>query len=433
MSLLRLALAYLRARLLHTALGLVLLALGSATITVLVLFGSQLQDRLTRDLRGIDLVVGAKGSPLQLILSSVFQADIPTGNIPLEQAQVVRTHPLVRAAVPLAMGDSALGARIVGTEPAYLELYGAALAEGRVWQAPLEAVLGADVAARSGLGLGARFVGSHGLAGGGAAHADAPYAVVGRLAPTGTVVDRLVLTSVESVWQVHAAHQPRPAPGPAAPGAPAPAGSPDAHDDHDHAAGPAPAVAATPVKPTPGAEVTALLMRYKSPLAAVQLPRFVNAQPALQAASPAFEAARLFALVGVGLDTLRAFGALLIVAAGLGIFAALTGAMQERRYDLALMRAMGASRGLLVREVVLEALILVAAGTALGLLLGHALLEAAARLLPEAGGIGLTGLRLEPAEAWLVLGTLAVGLVAALLPAVQAYRTDIVRTLAQRT
>jgi putative ABC transport system permease protein len=203
MSLLGLSLAYLRARALNAALNLVLLALGVGTIVLLLLFSAQLGERLTRDARGIDLVIGAKGSPLQLILSSIYHVDFPTGNIRLAEAERWANHPLVAEAIPLALGDSLAGFRILGTEHAYAEHYGAELADGRLWQEPFEATLGALVAASTGLRVGDRFVGSHGLAPGGPQHGEHPYTVVGLLEPTASVLDRVVLTPTESVWLVH--------------------------------------------------------------------------------------------------------------------------------------------------------------------------------------------------------------------------------------
>ena len=203
MSLFGLSLAYIRARALNAALNLALLALGVAMIVLLLLFSAQLEDRLTRDARGIDLVIGSKGSPLQLILSSIYHVDFPTGNIPLAEAERWAEHPLVAEAIPLALGDSLAGFRIIGTEHAYAGHYGGELAGGRLWEAPFEATLGALVAAQTGLGVGDHFVGSHGLAPGGPEHGEHPYTVVGVLKPTASVLDRVVLTPIESVWLVH--------------------------------------------------------------------------------------------------------------------------------------------------------------------------------------------------------------------------------------
>jgi putative ABC transport system permease protein len=397
MSLFGLSLAYIRARALNAALNLALLALGVGMIVLLLLFSAQLEGRLTRDARGIDLVIGSKGSPLQLILSSIYHVDFPTGNIPLADAERWAEHPLVAEAIPLALGDSLAGFRIIGTEHAYAEHYGAGLADGRLWQAPFEATLGASVAAQTGLGVGDQFVGSHGLAAGGPQHGEHPYTVVGVLEPTASVLDRLVLTPVDSVWLAHGIE-------------------PHAHDEGGE-------------RPL---EITALLIRYKSPVAAVQLPLLVNQESGLQAAAPAFETARLLSLVGIGVDTLRGLGLLLIATAGLSVFIALSNAMQERRYDLAVMRTLGASRAQLFTQPLLEGLLLAGAGALLGILLGHAVAEAVGHFLPEGRNMGLSGLTWLPQELFILILALLVGLVAALLPAVQAYRTDIAAVLASR-
>ncbi|HYZ25741.1 MAG TPA: FtsX-like permease family protein [Geminicoccaceae bacterium] len=452
MSLLGLSIAYIRARALNAALNLALLALGVATIVLLLLFSTQLGERLTRDARGLDLVIGAKGSPLQLILSSIYHVDFPTGNVPLEEVARWRQHPLVEAVIPIALGDSVAGFRIVGTEHAYAEHYGGELAQGRLWEAPFEATIGSAVAAATGLGVDDTFVGSHGLAPGGPTHADEVYTVVGVLARTASVLDRLVLTPIDSVWLVHGIKPPHDEAADSDPEhgeAPvAPAGSAEAPargedeppdiqtepDEHDHEL--EPEEGGEPGhgfdRPAPRLEVTSLLLRYNSPLGAVQLPRLVNQQSALQAASPAFETARLLSLVGIGIDTLRGFGLLLIGTAGLSVFIALSNAMQERRYDLALMRTLGASRRQLFTQPLLEGLILAGAGALLGILLGHLVAESAGRLVPEARNMGLTGLTWLREETYVVALALGVGLLAALLPAIQAYRTDIAAVLASR-
>jgi putative ABC transport system permease protein len=396
--------SYLRARALSTTLNIVLLALGVATITLLLLTVSQLEERMHRDARGIDLVVGAKGSPMQIILSSIYQLDVPTGNIPLQAAQELAAHRAVKHAIPMALGDNYEGFRIVGTNHDYVAHYGAQLREGRLWQAPLEAVLGADVAARSGLTLGASFLGAHGMGGGAGEHLhdEHPYTVVGILQPTGSVVDRIVLTSVESVWAVHA----------------------DQYDIIDVAR-------IAELMPEEEKEVTALLIRYSSPLAAAILPRYVNENTVMQAASPAYETARLFSIIGVGVDVLRGFALVLIFSAGLSVFIALYNALNERRYDLAIMRALGARPRKLMGLLLFEALLLAAIGAAIGLALGHALTSLVGVALRQAQQVAITGWTWHPGEIWIVALALAVGVIAALLPAWRASRTDIAGTLAR--
>src|SRR5215471_14030081 len=141
MNLGRIAYSYARQSPLTTLLNLALLTLGVATVTLLLLLTTALDERLKRDAAGIDLVVGAKGSPLQLVLAGIFHVDVPPGNIPLAEIEKLRANPLIREVVPIAMGDSFRGFHIVGTVHEFLGLYGARLEAGRAWQAPMEAVL----------------------------------------------------------------------------------------------------------------------------------------------------------------------------------------------------------------------------------------------------------------------------------------------------
>jgi len=404
MNLATISLGYLKARRLNTALNVLLLALGVATITLLLLTTSQLEERMQRDARGIDLVVGAKGSPMQIILSSIYQLDVPTGNVSWKQAQELARHRMVKKVIPLALGDNHKGFRIVGTHHDYVAHYGARLAQGRLWQAPLEAVLGAEVAAATGLGMDATFFGAHGLGGreGEDMHEMHPYRVVGVFAPTGSVVDRIVLTDVASVWAVHA----------------------DQHEIKDVAR-------IAELLPDEEKEYTALLVQYASPLAAAVLPRYINQNSEMQSASPAYETARLFTIIGVGVDVLRGFALVLIVAAGLSVFIALYNALLERRYDLAVMRTLGASPWRLMMLMLFEGALLAGFGAVLGIALGHVLTEVLGFAFRAAKQVAVTGWTWVNAELWLVVMALAVGAAAALLPAWRAYRTDVAATLAR--
>jgi putative ABC transport system permease protein len=398
------SLAYLRARALNTTLNVMLLALGIATITLLLLTTSQLEERMQSDARGIDLVVGAKGSPMQIILSSIYQLDIPTGNISWKEARELARHRAVKKAIPLALGDNYRGFRIVGTEHDYVAHYGARLQQGRLWQAPLEAVVGAEVAAKTGLAMDATFSGAHGLGGGEGEHVHEkhPYRVVGLLERTGTVLDRIVLTGVESLWAVHA----------------------DQHDIKD-------VMRVAELLPDEEKEYTALLIQYASPIAAAILPRYINQNSAMQAASPANEMTRLFTIIGVGVDVLRGFAVVLIIAAGLSVFIALYNALLERRYDLAVMRTLGARPGRLMALMLIEGLLLAGIGAVVGIALGHVLTEVLGIALAAAKQVAVTGWAWVNAELWLIALALGVGVIAALLPAWWAYRTDIAGTLAR--
>lgn len=424
MSPLALAAAYLRQHPLSTLLNVLLVALGVATLAVLLLLSRQAEQALAAGAGGVDFVVGAEGSPLQLILSAVYHVDSPTGNIPGATLETLRRNRAVAQAVPLALGDSYRGVRIVGTDTSAWTVTGARLAAGRLWQRPGEVVVGARAAHAAGLSLGDTLVGAHGLSEATAAygHDDAPLIVVGRLAPGAGTADGLIWTSVETVWQAHGLSAGQSgAPPPPPPGAlvpPPPTG----------ALPPPPGM----VAPSDGRDLTAILVRVASPIAVALLPRQIDAEPGVQAAVPAREVQRLLRLFGVGFATLRLFGVVLLGAALLSLFLALTTAMRARRADLAVLRALGARRRTLVALVLAEGLALTTAGLVAGLALGHAAVEVLGRLAPGAGTtVTLTGWTWVPAESALVAAALVVGLVASALPALTAYRTSVATTLAE--
>jgi putative ABC transport system permease protein len=408
MRLAALAWRYLWSRPLVSALNLLLLSLGLAAVGFVLLVSEQIESGMRRDLAGIDLVVGAKGSPMQIMLAGVFHLDVPTGNIPLRTLDTLRAQPLVARAVPISLGDSLKGHRIVGTTPEYLELYGASIGAGRLWSAPMQAVLGADVARRTGLKPGDRFAGSHGLGEQGDAHAGHDYEVVGVLAPSGSVLDRLVLTDLASVWQVHEVMH-------------GPAGA-AAHDDHDeHEDHDADAQAAR--------EVTMVLISYRSPLAAISLPRWVNAQDGLQAAAPALETARLLRMVGAGAEVLRGFGWVLLLSAALSVFVALLHAVRERQADLAMLRMLGAPPWRVGVLVSLEGLWLALLATLIGLALAHGLTQALGLYLAAEQSLQLSGAWLSAWEAAIPALAVLLALLAAAWPAWRAYRLDVTELL----
>ena len=400
MKTLRWAWQFLWSRPLAAALNLLLLSLGLASITLVLLVNHQIQQAFARDLAGIDVVVGAKGSPLQLILSGVFQIDTPTGNVPLAAVQALQANPQVAKLIPISMGDSFKGYRIIGTTPDYLSHYGGVMASGALWQAPMQAVLGAKVARDTGLRVGDSFAGSHGLGGGGHAHGQTPYTVTGVLAPGGSVMDRLILTPTESVWRVHEKDI-----------------ALDAQDQ----------------KILEGErEVTLALIQYRSPLAAVTFPRFINTATDMQAAAPAVEISRLLGLIGIGADVLRAFAGVLLLTAGVSVFIALWSAVRERRADLALLRMLGAAPRQLAALLWCEAVWLALLATLLGLAMGQGVAALVALALDVDKSLSLSALSWPPAL--LVVPALALGVAAAsaLLPTWEAYRVSVLELLQSR-
>lgn len=261
----------------------------------------------------------------------------------------------------------------------------------------MQAVLGHEVARATGLKPGDRFVGSHGLGLGGEEHAQTPFEVVGVLARGSSVLDRLVLTDLVSVWRVHE----------------------DLHevDEEDRAVLEA------------ERQVTMALVRYRSPLGAAMLPRWVNAQESLQAAAPAVESARLLRMVGAGREVLQGFGGLLLVTSLLSLFITQMALVRERQGDLALLRLMGAPPWRLAWLVALQSLIVVGLSLLLGLLLAHAAQAVLALWLAGQQSLPLLPDYWSPTELRLWPLALVLALLAAALPAWRAMRTEVTQLL----
>jgi len=381
---------------LTTILNIILVAFGVGILSILFLASTQISNKLEKNAKDIDLVVGAKGSPLQLILSSVYHIDYPTGNIQAKDAYKLMQSPMVKRAVPLALGDNYNGYRIVGTDSTFSNLYGLSILKGSFWHNDLEVTLGSTVALKSGLKIGDSFFGAHGLTGNGDVHKQHAYQVKGILKPQGNITDNLILTNIGSVYKMH-------------------------EEKHTHAVG-------EEAKEINDKQITALLIQYKSPMSVILFPRMVNQSTNMQAASPAMESARLFSLIGVGIDTLQWFAIFIMGIAALSIFISLYNAMKERKYDLAIMRCLGASKSKLFFLVMFEGVLVTFIGACLGLLIGHVALEVIGTY-QESSQAKLTGLTAIPQEVYLIWIGLFIGALASLIPAMQIYKVDIAETL----
>ncbi|MEO0898738.1 MAG: FtsX-like permease family protein [Bacteroidota bacterium] len=420
---------------LSTFMSLLLLTLGVSIISLLLILNTQLDDTFKKNIAGIDLVIGAKGSPLQLILASVYHIDNPTGNIPYAEAKEIAASPLIEKAIPLAYGDNYKGYRILGTEHSYIEHYDGTLKKGRLYEEKYEVVLGATLAGILRLKIGDEFFGNHGSGEEGHVHDDQAYVVVGVLNKTETVLDNLILTEISSVWGIHdhsdeeaqeeehdheghdheegdehhgeeehnhEGHEHH---------------DEEHHDEHDHE------------HEEEGKEITSMLLKWRSPMAMMSLPRMINQETSMQAALPAIEVNRLFRLFAVGIDTLRLIALAIMIISGISVFVSLYNSLKERRYEMALMRSMGASRGQLLWMVLLEGLILSILGFVLGIGLSRFGIWILSQTVVEDYHYQLqAGVFLV--EEWYLLGvTLLIGVLAALIPGIQAFNVNISETL----
>ena len=385
------------------------MTLGIAIISLLLLLNKQLDDQFRRNIRGIDMVLGAKGSPLQLILSSIYQIDSPVGNIPLAEAERLTRNPMIKTAIPLALGDNYRSFRIVGTTKKYLDHFEATVGQGKLFAVDLECVIGIRVAESTGLKIGDLFAGSHGLDAEGEAHEDTKYKVVGILNPSNSVADQLILTPVSSVWAIHEEHEHK--------GEGAAVGEVDhEHEGDDHA--------------EEEREITSMLIKFRNPMG-MMLARGINTNSKLQAAMPQIEVNRLFELLGVGVETLRYLALAIIFVAGISVFVSLYNSLKERRYEMALMLSMGATRTQLFTMLLLEGLVLALIGFVAGLLISRLSLWFISGYVQGTYHYDVANFGIQPDEWYILVAAIGIGLVAAALPAIGVYRMNISRTLAE--
>lgn len=392
MNLLRVSWRNLRHKPLNTAVSVLLMTLGVTMVSLVLHLGKQIENQFLKNTTGIDMVIGAKGSPKQLILSSIYHIDAPTGNISVAAVEKILRHPMVKSYIPMAFGDSYKGYKILGTTTDYIAHYEGELGEGRLYEKELEVVLGARVAKRLGLSIGDHFHGTHGMEELDTEHTHEghSYQVVGMLKPSGLVIDQLIMCSVSSVWQIH---------------------------DEEHAS------------TEKEKEYTSVLVRFRSPMALMSLPRLVNKESELQAALPSIEINSLIHQMGLGIETLRLLAMLIISISGLSVFFSLLSALRERKYELALMRSLGAHPLQLCLLVVYEALLIAILSVVVGLVLSRALLTILSNYVADTYHYYFNEWALINDEYWLIGLTLLIAFAASLIPALMAFRVNISKTL----
>lgn len=453
---------------LNLILSLLLLLLSVSLVTFVFQLSQQLGGQLNKNIEPFDMVVGAKGSPLQLVLSSVLHIDAPTGNIKLKEAETLQKHPFIQQAIPVSYGDNYSGYRILGTEPEYLDYYNAELSEGEHYKKSFEVVAGSHVAQVLNLKVGDNFVSSHGLAAsGGEAHEDHPFTITGILQPTGSVVDQLLITNLESIWDAHdhghdeENHE---------------EGGDDHEEDHDHRGDPDhdhegdhdhdhegdhdhdhegdhdhdhegdhdhdhegdhehgedhdhDEDHAHEHEDDEDKEITSLLVKFKNPLGMVQLPRFINENTSMQAALPGFEIQRLMGLLGSGVQTVNGIAIAILLVSGLSIFISLLRTIRDRRQELALLRTYGLSTGKLLGLALLEGLFLAVIGFVLGWILGRCGIWLVSLYTQSSYGYTLDITGPNVVELALFGLIIALAAIATLLASLSIFKLDVAKTL----
>jgi putative ABC transport system permease protein len=431
MTLLGIAWRSIRQRPLQSALTALSLALGVAlVVATLVVSGVVTRAFASGAGLGYNMIVGAKGSPLQLVLNSVYLISRPIENVPWafyeeflpaerrRDGRPGRFASSVRTAIPICMGDYYQGYRVVGTNRGFFErLTGGdgrlfAFAAGDAFRDDdlYAAVVGAEVAAKLGLGVGDGVAPQHGAD---ATKIHDPFRVTGILARTGTPVDRGVFVNMEGFYLQDGHAKPVEEGTPVDPAAPAPG-----------------------LLPFTAREVTAILVETAAPpglppdLMAMELSRTLNEGRDAQAAMPVREMRQLLDLFVRPLELLLLLvTTLVVIVSAIGILVSMVGSSLERSRDVAIMRALGAGRGRVLAAVLVEAVVLAGLGGLAGWVIGHGIVAAIAPWVAEQAGVAVGFLSAAPAEWLLVPLLVGLAVLAALIPALAAYRTDVARWL----
>ena len=372
--------------------SILLMILGVTIITLSVLVNQITKNTFTKNNPDLDVVVGAKGSPLQLVLSSIHHIDIPTGNISYKNAKKIMKHPAIKFGVPISLGDNFQNYRIVGTDKKFLKLYDAELEIGSMWEKPMQSVIGSNVANFTKLKIDKFFVGSHGLIDTGDIHSEQPYKVVGILKKTGTILDNLIITSLDSVWNLHS-------------------------NQNDI------------LKNSDNLEVTALLLKYKNKTSVFSFPRLINKNTSMQAASPNLEISKLFKLTGGAHKIINYLSIIIVSLSFAGILFTLLNNINERKYDLAILRTLGFTRERIFSIILIEGMTISILGSFIGLILGGIVYKCIEffSLLGRNIVTGQLDFIYEILTIWFVI--LIISFLTCLIPGIKVYKQNIRNTL----
>jgi putative ABC transport system permease protein len=382
------------AKKLNSFLSILLMTFGIAVISLLINTTKQIQEKFSKNVSGIDMVIGAKGSPLQVILAGIYQIDSPTGNIPLDETMAIGRNPLIKEILPLSMGDNFKGLRITGCTPKYLNHFNAEFDNGHIFKDQLNVVLNTSSAQKLNLKLNDTFVSAHGLDEEGEKHNENKYKVVGILKYNNSVLDNLILTDLSSIWLMHE----------------------EGHVDGE-------------VEEHPK-EITTALVKFRSPLGLLTIPRNINQNTKMQAALPSIEINRLFELMGIGMDVLKWLAYAIIIISGVSVFVTLYNALKERKYEMALMMTMGGKRSLLFLMLLLEGIFLSLSGFIFGMLFSRIGLFLISKSVSDTYHYSIDTMQIQTEEIFLLIAALLVGIFAALIPSIGIYKIDISKTLA---
>jgi len=398
----------------QSGLTVLIVAATIAMLAVVTLLSAGTHAGLIRATEPFDLIVGAKGSPNQLVLNTVFLKDVPIGNVSHEIYEKLSENPLVASAIPLAFGDNYKGYTIVGSgsdiffhQPKVGQGEWLQFAAGRPFSVPFEAVVGAKAAQELGLRLGDEFKSAHGFIPGGHTH-DHAYRVVGILQPVNGPYDQAVLVPIESIWLAHEKHESK-VEGEAIE---------DSHE-HDHA---------IEDSHEHEHEVTAILVKPKGYSEAMRLYQQFQQEKGAQMIFPAQVIVQLFSILGQGEQMLRSIAYVIIVMGLMIMTLSVYWSALGRTRDRAILRALGASARDIFTVILAESALLTILGVVIGILTGHGIYLALVKVMESKTAIVLTS-GVTPEEIYIIIGGTLFGILAGLIPAVLTYKMDVAKYL----
>ncbi len=388
MNILKLSTKYLLHTSYRTAISVILMAIGIATAVSILIVSSQFEERMKRSIAGVDLIIGAKGDPAQIFSSTVLNTVIPSGNFDINELAAIidqNSKGLLSDVIPIILGDNYEGFRIVGTNINYLIRFGSYSVETAHFPDKLNtALIGFNVAKRTGLKVGDSFISSHGLSKSKEEHAEFPYRVIGIMNKKNTAIDDVILVTIDSVHNIH--------------------------------------------KEMYG-KITAAMLIYLVPKASSIIEPQFNKNPNFQIVYPDNEAKHLLNIIGKWKYAIIGVSFLFIGLAFANIFLSFCFLLKERRYDLALMLALGSSRLKVAALPFIESGIICFLGCAAGLILAHVAVHIIGIWTEYNYNLSFSGFVFVWAEFYIVLITFVIGLMTALIPAIKAFSLNILKIM----
>lgn len=446
-----LLLRFLRQRRIATTLTTLSVALGVALTASILTLRTESERAFSQKDTGFEVIVGAKGSPLQLVLNTMYHIGAPVGNIPLTDAEKLMRDKRVRFALPMVFGDNVGGLKVIGTTEDFFTTFEyrkdthLSLTNGTAFRKNYEAVLGSEAAQILGKKVGDSITVRHGLEESEqGAHEHGKMPVVGILASSGTAIDKGVFMTMYTVWDTHyheyAEQQEAAEKALAAQENQGKSEENKHHDDHDHEGhnheghdhdhDESEHNEHNHAIPPDFTTVTALVVKLKSPVFYDSFVRSVNDGTSAQAALPIREISSLFAIVGNVNGMLLGVSYLVILVAAMAIVAAMYNSLNERRREIAILRSLGAHRGTILRLILSEAAFIGFVGFCAGLLMSRMGIHWGKPMLERTVGTALDIHWFYGFDAWIGTGVVVLSVVVALIPAWQAYRTDVAQNLA---